>query len=468
MSMNSPSINRKTVFLSIVVLYFSTVLLQCSSTKVIKIADTKEPLQAELIIRVVSTKPCITLYGGGTCSYQEAAIQLGGVLDREIPYGCFLSKSGAPEAAISTNKSDAGYRIAYRCEKKDSWHVVYIGSEYRSFKDCKDYSFGDNFNWTNVPELQVAASDMVGNKCGNFSFEELVTELKQIGGESAVTDLLIKTISFTANRHISMDNLQAWDDAYLRLSAPEKAKLIPTFRKAIMEESEILALERAVRYSDLGNPEYMPAMIAHMKRIVNSKPHYETDAASEIILTRIAKSDSNLGGELACRELEREMKRGAIVYLPSALLAVAYANYPCSAVLPTLANSRCDAAYFCPQGQTAKICESKDLKLEVEKALNSDTRKLSIQMRDRALLAAALPLKESESILKLWQKRRTYTIDQVAEPSCEKIYVIGKKGVACNCFKELPNSACGKTYNETTCVYTVDDVSGKIKNIVTP
>ena len=455
MSMNSPSINRKTVFLSIVVLYFSTVLLQCSSTKVIKIADTKEPLQAELIIRVVSTKPCITLYGGGTCSYQEAAIQLGGVLDREIPYGCFLSKSGAPEAAISTNKSDAGYRIAYRCDKKDSWHVVYIGSEYRSFKDCKDYSFGDNFNWTNVPELQVAASDMVGNKCGNFSFKELVTELKQIGGEAAVTDLLIKTISFNAHRHISMDNLQAWDDTYLRLSAPEKAKLIPTFRKA-------------VRYSDLGNPEYMPAMIAHMKRIVNSKPHYETDAASEIILTRIAKSDSNLGGELACRELEREMKRGAIVYLPSALLAVAYANYPCSAVLPTLANSRCDAAYFCPQGQTAKICESKDLKLEVEKALNSDTRKLSIQMRDRALLAAALPLKESESILKLWQKRRTYTIDQVAEPSCEKIYVIGKKGVACNCFKELPNSACGKMYNETTCVYTVDDVSGQIKNIVTP
>ncbi|MBP6739738.1 MAG: hypothetical protein KA146_07090 [Leptospiraceae bacterium] len=221
-------------------------------------------------------------------------------MDRELSYGCFLSKSGLPEASISTNKSDAGYRIAYRCDKKDSWHVIYIGSENRSFKDCKDYSFGDNFNWTNVPELKVAASEMVGNKCGNFLFEELVTELKQNGGESAVTDLLIKTISFTANRHISMDNLQAWDDAYLRLSAQEKAKLIPTFRKAIMEESEILALER-------------------------------------------------------------EMKRGAIVYLSA------------------------------------------------------------------ALLAAALLL-----------------------------------------FKELPNSACGKMYNETTCVYTVDDVSGQIKNIVTP
>jgi hypothetical protein len=89
-------------------------------------------------------------------------------------------------------------------------------------------------------------------------------------------------------------------------------------------------------------------------------------------------------------------------------------------------------------------------------------------MRDRALLAAALPLKESRNILQLWQKRRSYTIDQSSEPACEKQYVIGKKGVPCNCFKELPASACGNTHFETTCVYSVDDISGKIKDVVTP
>ncbi len=452
-------------------IFCSILVIQCSSTKIIKVADTNEPLHAELIIRVVTTKPCITLYGGGTCSYQEAAIQLGGgFLNTELPYGCFLSKSEIPEAAISTYKSESGNRISYRCGKNESWYVIYIGSENRYFKDCKAYKFADNFIWTDVPDLRTAASDMVGRRCGNFSFVELVQEIKQIGGESALADLLIKTISFHAHRHVSMDNLQSWDDTYVNLSASEKTKLIPAFRKAILEESEVLALERSVRYADLDNPEYLPGMITHMRRIVNSMPHYETDAASEIILRRIAKSDPNLGAELGCRELEREMKRGAIVYLPAALLAVAYGNYSCPVILPTLANSNCNANYFCPSGQASHICEAKDLKADIENAVLSKTniRELSLPMRDKVLLAASLPLKESRDILQLWQKRRSYTIEQPAEPACEKLYIIGKKGVPCNCFKELPNSACGKIRNETTCIYTVDDVSGKIKDIVTP
>ncbi len=452
-------------------IFCSIHLLQCSTNKIIKVADTDEPLHAELIIRVVTTKPCITLYGGGTCSYQEAAIQLGkGFSSRELSYGCYLSKSGISEAAISTNKSESGSRIAYRCGKNESWYVIYLGSENRSFKDCKEYTFADNFIWTDVPDLRVAAPAMVGRRCGNFSFASLVQEMKQIGGESAVTDLLIKTISFNANRPVSMDILQAWDDVYLSLSASEKSKFIPVFRKAILEESEVLALERSVRYADLDTPEYLPAMIAHMRRIVNSKPHYETDAASEIILRRIAKSDPNLGAELGCRELEREMKRGAIVYLPAALLAVGYGNYSCPAVLPTLANSNCNANYFCPPGQTTHICESKDLKADIEKIIISkdNIRELSLPMRDKALLAASLPLKESRDILQLWQKRRSYTIEQPVEPACEKLYILGKKGVPCNCFKELPNSACGNIHNETTCIYTVDDVGRKIKDVVTP
>ena len=448
-----------------------TLFLYCSTTKVIKVAKTDEPLHAELIIRVVNTKPCITLYSGGTCSYQEAAILLGsGFSRRELSYGCLLSKGDSPEAAITTNKSESGSRIAYRCAQNASWFVIYIGSDNRSFKDCKEYTFADNFDWSQVPDFSVAASELVVRGCGGFAFEELVQEVKQKGGESAVTDLLAKTISYDARRYVSMDNLQAWDDVYLKLSPSEKNKLTPAFRKAIMEESTVLALERSVRYADLDNPEYLPAMTARMRRIVNSKPHYETDAASEIILRRIAKSDPKLGAELGCLELEREMKRGAIVYLPAALLAVAYGNYSCPVVLPTLTNSNCDANYFCPQGQTSRICDSKDLKEDIEKAILSkdNIRTLSAPMRDKALLAAALPLKESKDILQLWQKRHSYTIDQPAEPECEKIYILGKKGVPCNCFKKLPNSACGKKYNETTCVYSVDDTGGKIKDVVTP
>ncbi len=164
------------------------------------------------------------------------------------------------------------------------------------------------------------------------------------------------------------------------------------------------------------------------------------------------------------------MKRGAIVYLPAALLVVAYGNYSCPAVLPTLANSNCDANYFCPDGQNSHTCDTKDLRSDIEKAIFSkeNIRELSISMRDKALLAAALPLKESKEILQLWQERHSYTIEQPSEPECEKIYILGKKGVPCNCFKNLPNSACGKNYTETTCVYTVDDVHRKIKGVVSP
>lgn len=449
-------------------LFFLFFFLQCSTTKTIKIANSSEPLQAELIVRVVKTTPCITLYSSGTCSYQEAFIQIGGMFGTELPYGCLLSNSEIPKASISTNKSESGNKIAYKCSKEDSWHVIYLGSENRSFLDCKVYPFADNINWAEVPDLLTAGPDIIGRRCGNFSFSELAEEFRQREGESAVTDLLIKTISYNAYRKVSMDNLQSWDDVYLSLSPSAKERLIPIFRKSIMEESAVLALERSVRYLNLDNPEYLPAMISHMRRIVNSKPHYETDAASEIILQRITKSDPKVGAELACLELEREMKRGAIVYLPAALLSIGYANYPCKAVLKTLENSTCDASYFCPAGQTSHICDANDLKPEIEKALSGSIRQLSIPMRDKALLAAALPLPESQSILQLWQKRRTYTIEQPAEPSCEKLYIAGKKGVPCNCFKELPASACGKNYFETICAYSVDDSSRKIKNVVSP
>lgn len=469
MFIKSVFLKLKSLFLFLLAFIYCIFLIHCSTTRVIKIADTKEPLRAELIIRVISTKPCITLYQGGSCSYQEAAIQLGGLFARELPYGCFLSQSGNPEGAISTDKSESGDRIAYRCGKNAKWNVIYIGSENRSFKDCREYAATDNFNWTEVPDLKTEAPEMIGGRCG-ISFAELARELKLKGGDAAVTDLLIATISFNAPRKVSMDNLQAWDDSYQELPVSEKNRLIPIFRKAILEESAVLALERSVRYADLDNPEYMPAMITHMRRIVNSAPHYETDAASEIILRRIAIADPNLGGELACRELEREKKRGAITYLNAALLAVAHANYPCPAVLSVLENSRCDAFYFCPQDQTSHICESKDLKEDIKNALTSKSniRNLSYPMRDKALLGAALPLKESKEILQLWQKRRSYTVEQPAEPACEKLYVMGKKGTPCNCFKELPQSACGKTHIEATCTYTVDDINGNIKDVASP
>ena len=93
----------------LLILFCFILLEQCSTTKVIKVAGTEEPLHAELIIRVVNTKPCITLYSSGTCSYQEAAIQLGsGFSSREIAYGCLLSTGEAPEAAIVTNKTKIG------------------------------------------------------------------------------------------------------------------------------------------------------------------------------------------------------------------------------------------------------------------------------------------------------------------------------------------------------------------------
>ncbi len=440
----------------------------CTTTNVIRIASTDRPLHAVLIVKEVHTKPCITLYGG-SCSYQEGAIVLRrGFSERELSSKCLITKAGVPDGDITTNVTPAGERIAYRCGKKENWHVIYLGSENRAFLDCKDYNIFGNFVWEGIPAFREAAPAMMTRQCP-VMFDDLAAEIRGSIGASAVTDLLIATVSVRAPRGISMDNLQAWDDEYLKLSASEKKRLVPVFRDALLGDSAVLALERSLRYADFSDPEYLPAMKARMQKIVNSPPHYETDSSADMMLRMIARSDAQEGARLGCREIERELKRGATAYLAGAILAVASAGYSCPAVLAALENSRCDAAFYCPRGQNSHICEASELAGDIKKALEGPARALDFNMRDRALLAAALPLSESQAILRLWQERHSYTIDQPREPSCEKLYISGRKGVPCHCFDALPASACSKKNNvELTCLYRVDDTAKKIDQIVSP
>ena len=442
-------------------------LVHCTTTETVKIADTQKPLHAELLIRKMRTKPCITLYRGGSCSYQEAAIVLHrGLRRREFRYGCVIGKAGLPQGQIETNASAGGDRIAFRCGKKEGWRVLYVGSEDRSFLDCRKYDNTVDFGWASAPPLRAAAPDMI-RACGG-SLAPLAAEIRSIAGESAVTDLLIATVSVAARRRVSMDHLQAWDDEYRSLPPGEKQRLVPVFRTAILGESTVLALERAVRYADLSDPIYLPALKARMQRIVDALPHYETDASADMILRMIARTEPQEAARLGCLELEREMKRGAIVYLPGALLAVAHVGYRCPAVLNTLGKAQCDAAYYCGAGQTRHVCEAHELSAEIQRALAGPAGNLTPNLRDRALLSAARAVDGSEGILRLWHARHSYTIDQPAEPDCKQLYILGKKGVPCHCFDELPQSACSTMHISTTCTYKVDDAARKITGVVSP
>jgi hypothetical protein len=437
----------------------------CITTEVVPVASTEAPVRAEMVVKKVQRHLCTTAWGGA-CSFQESAILLhtGPLTTREFGYGCTMTDGVVPDGQVLTNTGD-GIRMAFRCGRNLSWNVVFVGGENRSFLDCKKYDFAGEFRWDTIPTFKDSAARIMGGKCGT-SFADLAEEVKARHGQSAVTDLLIATIGMQAARHISYDRLQAWDDVYVQSPAGEKSRLAPEFRRAILSDSPVLALERAVRYADLSDPEFLPALITRMEKIVSSPPHYDTDSAAEIILRKIATVKPDEAARLACREMEREKKRGAITYLAGALLAVANGNYSCPVVLSSVEDSNCDASFYCASG---RICEPAELEADIKKALHgAPDQKLSPNLRDRALLAAALRVEGSADVLKLWHERHSYQIDQPAEPACSKLYMQGQKGAACHCFDKLPSSACARTYGEPECKFRVNDAEKKIDQVVSP
>lgn len=436
---------------------------RCITTEEVPVARTDTPVRAEMIVKKVERHLCTTAWGG-SCSFQESAILLhtGPVSTREFGYGCLLTRDGVPQAQVVTDKSD-GIRIAFRCARNLGWTVVYVGAENKSFKDCKLYNFPGEFRWDEVPGLQSAAARLMLDRCG-IPFDWLADEVKMRYGQTVLTDLLIATLAAQAPRGSSMDQLQAWDDVYSQLPPQEKKRVASAFRTAILTDSPVLALERAVRYTDLSDPEFLPALLSRMEKIVNSPPHYDTDSASEIILRKLATVKPDEGARLACRELERERKRGALTFLAGALLAAANGKYNCPVVLSVLEDSSCDAAYYCGEG---KICEAKDLSSDVQRALGGPPgQKLDPNMRDRALLAAALNVEGSNEILKLWHQRHSYKIDQPSQPTCSKLSLQGQKGESCHCFDKLPASVCGKSRAEAECRFRVNDAERKVDQIV--
>lgn len=452
---------RKTFALCLLLIGLSS---GCITTEVVPVASTDSPLRAEMVVRKVRRHLCTTAWGGA-CSFQESAIILhtGPLTTREFGYGCLLA-DGIADGQVLTNTAD-GIRMAFRCGKNQSWNVVFVGADRRSFLDCKKYDFPNEFRWDAIPTFQNSAARIVGGQCG-ASFVDIADEMKARHGQSALTDLLIASVAMRAPRGTSMDNLQAWDDYYVQSPPEEKKRIAPVLRQAILEDSAVLALERAVRYTDLSDPELLPALVARMERIVNSPPHYDTDAAAEMILRKLAFVKPEEGARLACKEIEREKKRGAFTYLAGALLSVAYGNYACPAILSSLEDSSCDASFYCESG---RLCELKELEPDIEKALRGPKdQKLSPSQRDRALLAAALRAPGSREILNRWHERHSYKIEQPAEPSCKKLYIQGQKGVPCNCFEKVPSSACAKTNGEAECKFRVNDAEKKIDQIVSP
>ena len=78
--------------------------------------------------------------------------------------------------------------------------------------------------------------------------------------------------------------------------------------------------------------------------------------------------------ELACLELEREIKEGLLYIYRLHFLLETYANYPCKAVLKTLENSNCNASYFLPRRTDILISAMQMIKKpEIEKALFRET-----------------------------------------------------------------------------------------------
>lgn len=376
-------------------------LTGCVIKNTIQVAQVEKPLHARLIVREETIKPCPRI-DRFHCFYKKSLIVLAG--GRELPYGCPAQTAAGKQGQIATDASGE-QRIAYRCQQTDPWKVIYLGGGKRSFQECSPYQQGPGFDWSRVPGLVAVAPRLVNSGCSGVKFTDLVEELSARGGPAAVADLLHSTLGAKTTPSGNTDHRQEWDDAFAALPAGEKARLIPAFRQAILSEGSLLALERALRHTDLSDPAYAPALSARIQRMLEGAPSAANDTAMDRMLRRLAQSDPAGAARLACREIQREKERGALLYLPGALLAVAHAQEPCPLILGNLAESNCDAAFSCAgSGASGRICSAQELAGDIQKALH-ESGPLSFQMRDRALLAAALPLPQARGVLEAWQRR---------------------------------------------------------------
>lgn len=441
-------------------------LLSCVHTNERPVTETRSPVPARLIVREVRHSPCFTLYGG-SCSHQEAVLRIEGPVKRDLPYGCLITKDGMPQSTITSDIQGDAIRVAFRCEKSLPFKVVYVMPSGRHFADCKEYG-GPSWNWASVPDFRAAASTMIGQNCPGVHFEDVAAEIRT-GGEAKLISFLKKTLPLKAPRKTSMDSLQAWDDAYLSLSPAGQSQLHNDFRRAILEKSSTLALERSLRYADINDTAFEEAIVKRLEENLNSATGYEMDASMDMMLRRLAQSNPQRAGEMGCKELMREKRRGALAYLPGALLVVAKARYNCPVVLDAVRHSLCHASFYCSSSSRKDgICEYKDLSDEIDRHLNQKTEKPDAVQRDRMLLAAALSTEGIEDVLRLWHERRSYSIEQAASPDCQSQYVMGKTSVPCHCFKETPAEACSDIRNVTTCTFEVDDRRRLIHNVMSP
>lgn len=441
----------------------------CATTTTTPVAVAgAQNVQAEMVVDTVRMVPCLTLYGG-SCGYQTASILLTWKGQKErLPYGCLLTSAGKPDAQLSLPPSGGQDRLAYRCSRSETWTLVYLGRDHRSYRACAKYPAVADFAWDRAPGLSAALISLA--ECPEVYFDDIALEARSMGADTLL-DLLVATLGRPAPRRSSKNNLQAWDDAYASLPEPQKRRMTEHFRAAIMSESPILALERSLRYSDLNDPAFLQAMKSHMERILRTPGHYETDASVDMMLRKIALREPAEAAAMACRELEREVQRGALVYLPGALLAIAQEKYPCPPLLKTIQASSCITPFYCSGARnTEGICTHEQLLPEVQRHLNSPSVKpLTVIERERLLLAAARSTPGVEPLLSLWHRRHSYRIEQSATPACKDLYILGnKKGTTCHCFDDYPASACGTLHDETTCVYKVDDAGQRIYDVVSP
>lgn len=441
-------------------------LLSCVHTNERPITETRSPVPARLIVREVRQSPCFSLYGG-SCSHQQAVLRIEGPVKRDLPYGCLITKDGIPQSDITSDIKGDAIRVAFRCEKRLPFKVVYVMPSGRHFAHCNEYG-GTSWNWGSVPDFRGAASTMIRQSCPGVHFEDVAAEIRT-GGEAALVSFLKETLGLQARRKISMDSLQAWDDAYLSLSRDGQSQLQGDFRRAIFEISTTLALERSLRYVDINDAAFEEAIVKRLEENLNSATGYEMDASMDMMLRRLAQSNPQRAGEMGCKELVREKRRGALAYLPGALLVVAKARYSCPVVLDAVRSSLCHASFYCSSSSRKDgVCEYKDLSDELNRHLQQKTEKPDAIQRDRILLAAALSTEGIDDVLRLWHERRSYSIEQAASPECESQYVMGKKAVPCRCFKETPAEACSDIRNVTTCTFEVDDRRRLIHNVMSP
>lgn len=283
-----------------------------------------------------------------------------------------------------------------------------------------------------------------------------------------------------------------WDDAYAKLSDPEKEEVKKGLASYLEKGKPTAGLGRVAALVPLRDASKKDVLAARVKELVD--PMREP-RANAVLLRALATLDKAQAGTIGCDILNKspldpanakgtpeEIDRtGRESLVESALVAIVNAGAACSKAETVLAEEPCQTWVRCnAEGPLSPAVASKQdeplcTKQEIEKAAAAELERapadvLSVSKGVRPELFALGALLQTDKVPAKFTSahaRRRYEVVQKATPECDAVAI----GAPCHCDEAmLRDQTCRHPESQQVsiglCKWDVDDKAKKITNVV--